>query len=280
MGYQAVSDGGNKSPGLGSVFCPLGLGATYPLSNIIVSGAADDEFMVPGSEYLQRLNPATTAVAARYTFVSEAFLKDEFEDEWENYKSAIGWWSYDRSANYASLIEDGDYTLKLTTPPQIPVGTAFLGLLKGNELKFTSNGEAPAVATEISDNGYKSPFFLNYLPRQIDLSEIVVEGANEDDFMVPGSEYLQVLSPSDTHVTARYTYVSEAFLKDEFEEDWEDYASAIGWWIYDRSANYAALIEDGDYTLKCGEVPLAPGFSFLGLLKGNGLVFKFPAAVR
>ena len=280
MGYQAVSDGGYKSPGIGSVFCPIGLGATYPLSDIIVSGAADDEFMIPGTEYLQQLNPATTAVAARYTYISEAFLKDEFEEDWEDYKSAIGWWLWQKSTNYAGLIEAGNYTLKLTTPPQIPVGTAFLGLLKGNELKFTSNGEAPAVATEISDNGYKSPFFLNYLPRQIDLSEIVVEGADEDAFMIPGTEYLQVLSPSDTHVTARYTYVSEAFLKDEFEEDWEDYASAIGWWIWQKSTNYAALIEGGDYTLKCGEVPLAPGFSFLGLLKGNGLVFKFPAAVR
>ena len=280
MGYQAVSDGGNKVPGIGSVFCPLGLGATYPLSDIIVSGAADDEFMNPGTEYLQQLNPATTAVSARYTYVSEAFLQDEFEEDWEDYKSAIGWWLWQKSTNYATLIEEGDYSLKLTTPPQIPVGTAFLGALKGNDLKFTSNGEAPAVATQISDNGNKSPFFLNYLPREIDLSEIVVEGADEDEFMNPGTEYLQVLSPADTHVTARYTYVSEAFLKDEFEEDWEDYASAIGWWNWQKSTNYAVLIENGDYTLKCGAVPLAPGFSFLGALKGNGLVFKFPAAVR
>ena len=280
VGYQAVSDDGNTSPGIGSVFCPIGLGATYPLSDIIVSGAADDEFMVPGSEYLQRLNPATTAVAARYTFISEAYLKDEFEEDWEDYKSAIGWWSFVKGTNYAALIEGGDYSLKLTTPPQIPVGTAFLGLLKGNELKFTSNGEAPAVATEISDGGYTSPFFLNYLPREIDLSEIVVEGAADDEFMVPGSEYLQVLSPADTHVTARYTYVSEAYLKDEFEDEWETYQSAIGWWNFVKGTNYAALIEGGDYTLKCGAVPLAPGFSFLGLLKGNGLVFKFPAAVQ
>ena len=280
VGYQAVSDGGNKSPGLGSVFCPIGLGATYPLSDILVEGAAADEFMVPGSEYLQRLNPATTAVAARYTYVSEAYLKDEFEEDWEDYKSAIGWWSFVKGTNYAALIEDGDYSLKLTTPPQIPVGTAFLGALRGAELKFTSNGEAPAVATQISDNGNKSPFFLNYLPREIDLSEIVVEGAADDEFMVPGSEYLQVLSPSDTHVTARYTYVSEAYLKDEFEDEWETYQSAIGWWSFVKGTNYAALIEDGDYTLKCGAVPLAPGFSFLGALRGAGLVFKFPAAVQ
>ena len=280
VGYQAVSDGGNTSPGIGSVFCPIGLGATYPLSDIIVSGAADDEFMIPGSEYLQRLDPSTTSVSARYTYISEAFLQDEFEEDWEDYKSAIGWWIWQKSTNYAGLIEAGNYTLKLTTPPQIPIGTAFLGALKGNELKFTSNGEAPAVATEISDGGNTSPFFLNYLPREIDLSEIVVEGAADDEFMIPGSEYLQVLSPEDTHVVSRYTYISEAFLKDEFEEDWEDYVSAIGWWVWQKSTNYAGLIESGNYSLKCGAVPLAPGFSFLGALKGNGLVFKFPAAVQ
>ena len=135
MGYQAVSDAGYTSPGIGSVFCPLGLGATYPLSDIIVSGAADDEFMFPGSEYLQRLNPATTAVAARYTYVSEAYLKDEFEDAWETYQSAIGWWIWQSSANYAELIEDGDYTLKCGAVPLAP-GFSFLGLLKGNGLVF------------------------------------------------------------------------------------------------------------------------------------------------
>ena len=279
VGYSAVTDGGNTSPGIGSIFCPVNLGSTYKLSDIVVSGAAADEFMVPGAEYLQKLNPATTAVAARYTYVSEAFLKDEFEDEWESYKSAIGWWLWQKNTNYAALIEDGNYSLKLSDSPDIDVGTAFLGALNGNELKFTSSGEVPSVATEVSDNGYTSPFFLNYLPKQINLADIVVEGADDDEFMVPGGEYLQVLSPSDTHVTARYTYVSEAFLKDEFEDDWADYASAIGWWNWQKNTNYATLIENGDYTLKCGTVPLAPGFSFLGALNGNGLKFKFPAAI-
>ena len=280
VGYSAVSDGGNTSPGIGAVFCPMGLGETYKLSNITVSGADADEFMNPGAEYLQKLDPSTTSVAARYTYISEAFLKDEFEDDWEDYKDAIGWWTYVKGTKYATLIENGDYSLKLTVSPDIPVGTAFLGRLNGNELKFTSSGEAPSVSTQISDNGNTSPFFLNYLPREIDLSEIVVEGADEDAFMNPGAEYLQVLSPVDTHVVTRYTYVSEAFLKDEFEEDWEDYKDAIGWWSYVKGTKYATLIENEDYTLKCGAVPLAPGFSFLGRLNGNGLVFKFPAAVK
>ena len=112
------------------------------------------------------------------------------------------------------------------------------------------------------------------------LSNIIVSGAAADEFMNPSTEYLQRLDPSTTSVSARYTYVSEAFLKDEFEDEWETYQSAIGWWNWQKSTNYATLIENGDFSLKCGAVPLAPGFSFLGLLNGNGLAFKFPAAVQ
>lgn len=135
VGYAAVSDEGNKSPGIGAVFCPMGLGETYKLSNIVVSGVDADEFMNPGTEYLQKLNPATTAVAARYTYVSEAFLKDEFEDDWEDYKDAIGWWSYVAGTNYGTLIETSDFSLKCGTVKLAP-GFSFLGALKGNGLVF------------------------------------------------------------------------------------------------------------------------------------------------
>ena len=64
VGYSSISDNGHKLPGIGSVFCPIGLGDTYKLSDITVSGATTDEFMNPGTEYLQKLNPATTAVQA------------------------------------------------------------------------------------------------------------------------------------------------------------------------------------------------------------------------
>ena len=135
MGYRAISDEGNTSPGIGSVFCPIGLGDTYKLSDIVVSGADEDEFMLPGAEYLQKLDPATTAVSARYTYVSEAFLKDEFEEDWEDYKDAIGWWNMVKGTNYASLIENGDFSLKCGTVKLAP-GFSFLGLLKGNGLVF------------------------------------------------------------------------------------------------------------------------------------------------
>ena len=276
VGYAPVNDGGNHNPGVGGLFIPVGGASTYKLSNIRVS--ADGDFMTPGTEYLQMLNPNGSAVIARYTYVSEDFLKDEFEDDWEDYKSAIGWWNFDR--NIPALIEGGDYAKKLTSAndPDIVVGTAFLGYLGGNDLNFTSSGEVPTESTAFNDNGNHNPFFMNYLPVTIDLMDITVSA--DGDFMTPGTEYLQVLNPNGSAVVARYTYVSEDFLKDEFEDEWANYEWAIGWWNFDR--NIPSLIEASDNSkqLKRGDVTLDPGASFLGYLGGNGLSFNFPAAAE
>ena len=261
VGYGPVSDDGNKNPGIGSVFLPVGGGDTYLLGSIVVSAEDPDDFMFPGTEYLQELNPNGSAVIGRYTYVSEAYLKDEYEDEWEDYKSLIGWW--DRGF---VGVEGHRRDSKA-----IAVGTAFLGALRGGDLKFTSSGQVPTESTSISDDGNKNPFFLNYLPVTITLGQITVAGADEDDFMFPGTEYLQVLNPNGSAVTARYTYVSVAYLKDEYEDEWEDYVSLIGWW--DRG--YVGV--EGH---KRDNLSLAPGFSFLGALRGGGLVFNFPAAVN
>lgn len=254
-----MNDNGNENPGIGSVFMPIGGGDTYTLGSIVVSGAADDEFMVPGIEYLQELNPNGSAVMGRYTYVSEAYLKDEYEDEWADYKSLIGWW--DRGF----VGTEGHNR----NSKEIAIGTAFLGKLTGNGLRFTSSGEVPSASTSITDGGNENPFFLNYLPTQITLGQVTVEGANEDDFMVPGIEYLQVLNPNGSAVTARYTYVSVAYLKDEYEDEWADHVDLVGWW--DRGF----IGVEGH---KRDSLPLAPGFSFLGKLTGNGLKFNFPAA--
>ncbi len=260
VGYSPVSDNGNENPGIGSIFLPVGGGSTYLLGSITVSGATADDFMVPGLEYLQELNPNGSAVIGRYVYVSEAYLKDEYEDEWEEYKGLIGWW--DRGYVGAEGHRQDSKA--------IAVGTAFLGALRGGNLKFTSSGQVPKTSTSISDNGNENPFFLNYLPITITLGQITVEGANEDDFMVPGLEYLQVLNPNGSAVTARYVYVSVAYLKDEYEDEWEEHVDLVGWW--DRG-------QVGVEGHKRDSVSLAPGFSFLGALRGGGLKFNFPAAV-
>ena len=280
VGYSSINDEGNFNPGIGGLFIPVSGGSTYKLSSIKVS--ADGDFMVPNSEYLQELNPNGSAVIARYTYVSEAFLEDEFEDEWEQYKWAVGWWAFDRNGDIVDAITDHDTTNKLDgeKDPDIEVGTAFLGSLNGNNLNFTSAGEVPSSSTSVNDNGNFNPFFLNYLPTQIDLMDITVSA--DGDFMVPNSEYLQVLNPNGSAVIARYTYVSAAFLEDEFENDWEQYSWAIGWWNFDRDGDIVDSIESSDKTnqISRGDVMLDPGASFLGSLNGNGLDFNFPAAVQ
>ena len=280
VGYAPVNDGGNHNPGIGGLFIPVNGGSTYKLSNIKVSSLTGD-YMDPESEYLQMLNPNGSAVIARYTYVSEAWLRDVYGDEeWADYAGAIGWWN--RTANLVDCIEAADYTNKLegNKDPDIAVGTAFLGALGGNELNFTSAGEVPNVSTAYNDNGNHNPFFMNYLPVSVDITAITVSGEG-GDYMDPESEYLQILNPNGSAVTARYTYVSEAWLRDVYgDEEWADYAGAIGWW--NRTANLVDCIEGADYTNKIavGDVILAPGASFLGALGGNGLDFNFPAAIQ
>ena len=137
----------------------------------------------------------------------------------------------------------------------------------------------PSVSTAFNDGGNFNPFFMNYLPKTIDLMDVTVSG--DGDFMAPNSEYLQVLNPNGSAVTARYTYVSAAFLEDEFEDDWEDYQWAIGWWNFDRNGDIVDSITNNDRTnqISRGDVTLDPGASFLGLLNGNHLNFNFPAAL-
>ena len=255
---------------------PITEGETYKLNTIVADAEDEDDFLVPGAEYLQALNPNGSAVIARYTYVSEAFLKDEFEDEWEDYKGAIGWWHW--SKNISSSIEDKDYS-NMCGDTDIDVGTAFLGALSSSGRRFTSSGSVPQTATSFSNDGNKNPFFLNYLPVEIDLNDLTITG-EDDDFLVPGAEYLQVLNPNGSAVIARYTYVSEAFLQDEFEDEWENYKGAIGWWNW--SKNIASLIEDGDYENKISvdKVKLAPGFTFLGALSSSVRIINFPAATK
>ena len=281
VGYSALSDEGNRNPGIGSVFMPINEGGTYKLSSITVSGAGEGEYMDPEGEYLQMLNPNGSAVTHRYTYVSREFLVDCFgEAESKDYEGAIGWWNWSR--DIVGYIEEGDYSEKCigVKDPDIDIGTAFLGFLQGNELKFTSCGSVAIESTSFNDNGNRNPFFLNYLPVEIDLTDVTVT-QEDGGYMDPEGEYLQVLNPNGSAVTARYTYVSEEFLVDAFgEEEAKNFAGAIGWWNWSR--DIVGFIEEADYAQKLskGDVPLSSGFSFLGFLQGNGLDFNFPAATK
>ena len=276
MGYWKLA-ATNQYQGVGGLFFATNMGGTYDLNQIKVS-CTNGKFPVPTSDYIQQLDPATTEVIARYTYVSKEYLLDYFEDDYEDeYENGVGWWQYVKGTSYASLIENGDYSMKCGATP-IPVGTAFLGFLAKNKtFHFTSDGAVPAETTSYTVNQKQYPYFLNYLPANITLGDIVIS-CTGGKFPVPTTDYLQVLDPATTETIARYTYVSKAYLLDYFEDDYEEeYDNGVGWWRYVKGTSYASLIENGDYSMKCDATPVPAGQAYLGYLTSSKtFVFTFP----
>ena len=279
--------------GVGSVFLPVagvGKGNTYKLKDLVVQFDDPEEFMYPDAEYFQMLNPLDTEVKERYSYVSEEFLRDNFDGkDWDDkYLNAIGWWKYNKKI--ADFIEDDDYST-MCGEDEIPVGTAFLSLVSQNrKYRIVSSGAVPMESSGLTTSNTRYLYWLNYLPTKIDINALSVVALDksgeisEDDFIYPDAEYFQVLSPVDTDVIARYSYVSEAFLRDTFDgKDWDDkYLNAIGWWQYNKKL--ADFIEDDDYTTKLvgkNKVELTPGFAFLSLVSDKrNYRINFPAAVE
>ena len=281
-----------KRPLVGSVFCPVGNGTTWKLNDIKVSSSIANKYMNIVSEYVQVLSTVDTHVTDRYTYMSETILKTLFKGTaWDDaYLSRIGWWKWESgNANaWKAKIQDPEYAKYMVGDDvTFPVGTALLGFNLGtNGLVFESAGEVLQATSNFDATGMKRPFFLNYLPRTVDLTELSVDSTIANKYMNIVSEYVQALSTADTHVTARYTYMSETILKTLFKGTaWDDaYLSRIGWWKWESgNANaWKAKIQDPEYAkymVAKDEVPLLPGEGFLGFFLGtNGLRINFPAA--
>ena len=297
VGYNGISteytkpEGGTvntKYKGVGSVFIPVegvGEGNTYKLKDLSVQFDDPEEFLIPGNEYFQQLSPIDTDVKGRFTYVSKEWIDDEFKNPSTKYW-AIGWWENDR--NIVDYIDDGDSS-KMCNEEDIPVGTAFLGAFStARKYRIVSSGAVPTETTAITTEKTKYLYWLNYLPVSFDLNKLAVKAIDNegevlsDEFVVPGNEYFQVLSPIDTDVIGRYTYVSKEFLDDEFGKTkapakyW-----AIGWWENDR--NIVDYIDDDDDSkmLKGGKaIMLTPGFSFLSAVSsGKNYKIFFPSAL-
>ena len=290
VGYMNVQKTTQKKSSVGMVFCPVGNGTTWKLNDITVKSSIANKYMNIVSEYVQVLSTADTSVTARYTYLSEAMLKALYKTGWDDaYLSRIGWWKWEsgNAAAWKAKIQDPEYA-KYMVPDTVtfPVGTAMLGNFTGsNGLVFECAGEVLQETSDFDATGMKKPFFINYLPRTVDLTELSVDSTIANKYMNIVSEYVQALSTADTHVTARYTYLSEAMLKALYKTGWDDaYLSRIGWWKWEsgNAAAWKAKIQDPEYAkymVAKDEVPLLPGEGFLGNFTGsNGLRINFPSA--
>ena len=113
-----------------------------------------------------------------------------------------------------------------------------------------------------------------------DLSDLSIPGYLSGKRLIyadPGSEYIRVLDPNTSATTAKYTYIAKEFILDNFdldeEDDWVQYSSAIGWWVYDPDVDYQELIEGDERDLKVvTPVPVTVGQAFIcNLSKGHNI---------
>ena len=292
VGYNGVETEENQAPVIGAMFQPISGAETYDLRDCQIVGDGG-EYCDPGTEYLRVLDPNSSATTVRYTYISREWMADNFNDDTDEYINqfswAIGWWVYDSSADYQALVEDeGDDALKVKSAITINVGTAFLGSFSdGHSLRLVSSGSVPLASSGVTTGGNQAPMIANILPVDTTLFAMSISSADDDgEYCDPGTEYLRVLDPNSSATTVRYTYISREWMADNFNDDSDEYINqfswAIGWWVYDSSADYQTLIEDDkDDTLQLKvDVNVPAGFGFLGSFSdGHSLSVNFPAAL-
>ena len=211
--------------------------------------------MDPDSDALQVLDTETTAALKCYTYFSPELAK-EWEETPGEYDDCIGWWE-------KGMYGEAEYYYG---NEPIQRGQAFL-LLNGlyHEIIIQGQGEVPMKATSVtfSEN---HPMIANYLPVDMKLKDLKVEGAGMD----PDSDALQLLDTETTAAIKCYTYFSAELAK-EWEETPGEYDDCIGWWekgMYGEAEYYY-----GDEIVKAGQ----------GFLALNGLYHEitvdFPSAL-
>ena len=140
----------------------------------------------------------------------------------------------------------------------------------------TEENSAPIIGAVFFNVGGGETYDL----RTLAIPEIRDEEGELLDYADPGSEFLRVLDPNSSATTARYTYISDGFLEDNVD-DWDGSKWAIGWWKYEVGTDYAALINDGDASLKLKtEIDVPAGSGFLGNFSSfHTIGITFPSAL-
>ena len=277
--------------GVGSVFLPVagvGEGNTYKLKDIVVICETAGQYLIPGNEYFQKLDSSTTDVEKRYTYISRDAIEDNIEGDWDDdFLQGVGWWP--NAKDIIEKIEMKDFS-DMCGEDDIPVGTAFLANVSSKKkYRIQSSGAVPMTSTGITTEKASSLFFLNYLPKSIDLNALTIDvlkdsgAVDAGNYLIPGNEYFQVLDPSTTDVNARYTYVSRVAIEDNIEGDWDDdFLQGVGWWPNAKDIIEKIEMKDFSDMLK-GEnaVTLTPGFAFLSNVSSKkNYRINFPAAVE
>ena len=244
VGYAGVATEEYSAPIVGAQFLTVGdTTGEFDLSMLSVPGWFDegeDEYvyMDPKSEWIRVLDPDSSATLYEYTYVSREYIIDNVDDENpDDYAWAIGWWQHDSTVNYKKTIQNEDDTLKVKTAVKFANGTAFLGKFSsGHSLRLVSNGEVVVCSTAFLTDETSAPLFVNFLPVDIDLSDITIPGSGDGDvvdfdYMDPKSEWIRDLDWDSSATLHEYTYVSREYIIDNVDdENPDDYAWAIGWW--------------------------------------------------
>jgi len=223
VGYESVSTNQAKTISTGAVFTPVSGAKTFQLKEWKPNGVEE-------GDNFQLLSVDSASTCARYSFISKAYA-DWFAVDVGlsagDLDYAIGWWIYGKVD-----WEDAEGTSpdRADTTP-ITVGDSFL-VACGDTRNFSaqSAGQVQTEVTTLDRKAVKTPFFCNYLPVDVKLANITVDGVEEGD-------NFQILSSSSASTIARYCYISKAYA-DWFAVDVGlsagDLDYAIGWWIYGK----------------------------------------------
>ncbi|MBO5905085.1 MAG: hypothetical protein J6Q84_01550 [Kiritimatiellae bacterium] len=200
VGYQNQDLTGSQYNSVGATFVSAGKD-TFKLGDITVEGFQYD------TEILQVLSTENAATIAQYVYVTPEWDEEDFDGD----GAAVGWWIKGMEG------EDEGRADNIEFAP----GQAFLANFVYKKAKMTYAGEVKQGATELDFTGKQYVLVANFLPKDIKLGEVAVEGFQYD------TEILQVLSASNAATIAQYVYVTPEWDEEDFDGD----GAAVGWWI-------------------------------------------------
>jgi len=239
VGYQNQDLTGQVAPSIGATFAGVGAD-TFKLGDITVSGFYYDK------EVLQVLSTANASTIAQYTYVTEEMDEEDFDGD----GAAVGWWIKGQEG------EDGGSANDISFSP----GQGFLGNFGKKEVSLTYSGQVIEGSTELDFTGMVSPFVANFLPKDIKLGDVAVEGFYYD------KEVLQVLDTATASTSVQYTYVTEEMDEEDFDGD----GAAVGWWFKG---------EEGEDDGSANNEIWPAGTAMLGNFGKKSVKMTFPSAL-